>query len=250
VTRILLVDDHPMMRRGMRQLIEMQEGLEVVCEASSGEEAIVLATADEPDMILMDLNMKGMDGIQTVEALRQKGVASCILMVTVSDNDGDVIAALRAGADGYLLKDLEPEELVNALLQARRGQLVLSPQLTRILASTLRDEKAEQQDLTAQLTARETQILGMIAAGNSNKLIGSELGITEATVKVHVKNLLKKLNFRSRVEAAVCAPGLKPLYGLCPIMSSDIVTSICYGHLLQVYVRDGATAQQLLSTPI
>ena len=205
MTSILIVDDHPMMRRGMRQLIEMQEGLQVVAEAGSGEEALALAGKHEPDMILMDLNMKGMDGIQAVEALRQTGVAACIIMVTVSDSDGDVIAALRAGADGYLLKDLEPEELVSALLQAERGQLVISPQLTRILASTLRDEKIERRDLAAELTARERQILGMIAAGSSNKLIASELGITDATVKVHVKNMLKKLSFRSRVEAAVWA---------------------------------------------
>ena len=205
MTRILLVDDHPMMRRGMRQLIEMQEGLQVVAEAGSGEEALALVPVHNPDMILMDLNMKGMDGIQTTEALRESGVTACILIVTVSDNDSDVIAALRAGADGYLLKDLEPEELVSALLQAERGQLVLSPELTRILASTLRDEKADRTDHAAKLTDRERQILGMIAVGNSNKLIGAALGITEATVKVHVKNLLKKLNLRSRVEAAVWA---------------------------------------------
>jgi DNA-binding NarL/FixJ family response regulator len=201
----MLVDDHPMMRRGMRQLIEMQDGLEVVAEAASGEESLAMAASHEPDMILMDLNMKGMDGIQTIEAMRSSGVAACILMITVSDNDEDVIAALRAGADGYLLKDLEPEQLLNALLQAERGQLLLSPRLTRVLASTLREEKTDRRGLAAELTAREQQILAMIAAGSSNKLIARELGITEATVKVHVKNLLKKLNFHSRVEAAVWA---------------------------------------------
>ena len=205
MTRIMLVDDHPMMRRGMRQLIEMQDGLEVVAEAASGEESLAMAASHEPDMILMDLNMKGMDGIQTIEAMRNSGVAACILMITVSDNDEDVIAALRAGADGYLLKDLEPEQLLNALLQAERGQLLLSPRLTRVLASTLREEKTDRRGLAAELTAREQQILAMIAAGSSNKLIARELGITEATVKVHVKNLLKKLNFHSRVEAAVWA---------------------------------------------
>ncbi len=205
MTRIMLVDDHPMMRRGMRQLIEMQEGLRVVAEAGSGEEALALAEANKLDMILMDLNMKGMDGIQTVEALRKNGVAACILMISVSDNDEDVIAALRAGADGYLLKDLEPEELAEALLRAERGQLLLSPQLTRVLASTLREEVTDRRGLAGELTGRERQILAMIAAGSSNKLIAKELGITEATVKVHVKHLLKKLNFRSRVEAAVWA---------------------------------------------
>jgi len=205
MTRILLVDDHPMMRRGMRQLIEMQEGLEVVAEAGSGEEALTVVATHQPDMILMDLNMKGMDGVLAVEALREKGVDACILMITVSDSESDVIAALRAGADGYLLKDLEPEELTAALLQAERGQLVISPQLTRILARVLREEKTHSNSLTAELTGRERQIVGMIAAGSSNKQIANALGITDATVKVHVKNLLKKLNFRSRVEAAVWA---------------------------------------------
>lgn len=205
MTRIVLVDDHPMMRRGMRQLIEMQEGLEVVAEAGSGEEALTVVATHQPDMILMDLNMKGMDGMRAVEALREKGVDACILMITVSDSESDVIAALRAGADGYLLKDLEPEELIAALLQAERGQLVISPQLTRILARALREEKTQRNSLTAELTGRERQIVGMIAAGSSNKQIASALGITDATVKVHVKNLLKKLHFRSRVEAAVWA---------------------------------------------
>jgi two-component system nitrate/nitrite response regulator NarL len=205
MTRIVLVDDHPMMRRGMRQLIEMQEGLEVVAEAGSGEEALTVVATHQPDMILMDLNMKGMDGIRAVEALREKGVDACILMITVSDSESDVIAALRAGADGYLLKDLEPEELIAALLQAERGQLVISPQLSRILARALREEKPHSNSLAAELTGRERQIVGMIAAGSSNKQIAHALGITDATVKVHVKNLLKKLNFRSRVEAAVWA---------------------------------------------
>lgn len=205
MTRIVLVDDHPMMRQGIRQLLELQDDFEVVAEASNGEEALEKVAQYQPDMILMDLNMKGMDGIQTVDALRQRGETACILMITVSDNDNDVIAALRAGADGYLLKDVEPEELIKAVLAAERGNLVVSPQLTRILARALRDEEPARNHLTAKLTGREMEILKMIAAGSSNKLIARELGISEATVKVHVKNLLKKLNFRSRVEAAVWA---------------------------------------------
>ena len=205
MTTIVLVDDHPLMRKGIRQLIELQDGLEVVAEAGSGEEALRVIAEHQPDMVLMDLNMKGMDGIRTTEVLRQQGVTACILMITVSDNDDDVIAALRAGADGYLLKDVEPEELIHNLSRAERGQLMVSPQLTRILATTLRDEKSARKDPGAELTGREREILAMVAAGHSNKHIAKKLGITEATVKVHVKNLLKKLNFRSRVEAAVWA---------------------------------------------
>jgi DNA-binding NarL/FixJ family response regulator len=203
MTSIVVVDDHPMMRQGIRQLIEIQDDLEVVGEAASGEEALAVVAQHQPDMILMDLNMKGMDGIQTVAALRQQEVTACILMLTVSDNDNDVIAALRAGADGYLLKDVEPEELLKAVGEAVRGQLVISPQLTRVLARTLRQEG--QAENAMQLTARELEILRLIAAGSANKLIARNLGISESTVKVHVKHLLKKLNFRSRVEAAVWA---------------------------------------------
>jgi len=205
MSTVLLVDDHPMMRRGIRQLIEIQEGLEVIGEAGSGEEALALVAGHEPDMIVMDVNMKGMDGIQTVTALRERGVTACILMLTVSDHEEDVIAALRAGADGYLLKDVEPEELVRALVAAERGQTIIAPQLTRILAQALRDERRLEDGETPELTPRELEILRLIAAGSANKLIARELGISEATVKVHVKNLLKKLGFRSRVEAAVWA---------------------------------------------
>lgn len=205
MTSIVLVDDHPMLRKGIRQLIEIQDGLEVVAEAGSGEEALALVGQHHPDMILMDLNMKGMDGIQTVAALRQQGVNACILMITVSDNDNDVIAALRAGADGYLLKDVEPEELLKAIVDAERGQLVLSPQLTQVLARNIRQEADTAPRAASDLTGRELEILRLIAAGSANKLIARDLGISEATVKVHVKHLLKKLNFRSRVEAAVWA---------------------------------------------
>lgn len=205
MTSIVLVDDHPMMRKGIRQLIEIEDGLEVVAEAGSGEEALALAERHHPDMILMDLNMKGMDGIQTVRTLRQRGVDACILMITVSDNDNDVIAALRAGADGYLLKDVEPEELLKAIVEAERGQLVISPQLTQVLARNLRQEAGTGPAAVQDLTAREREILRLVAAGSANKYIARELGISEATVKVHVKHLLKKLNFRSRVEAAVWA---------------------------------------------
>jgi two-component system nitrate/nitrite response regulator NarL len=205
MTSIVLVDDHPMMRKGIRQLIEINDGLEVVAEAGSGEEALEMARQHSPDMILMDLNMKGMDGIQTVVALRQQGITACILMITVSDNDNDVIAALRAGADGYLLKDVEPEELLQAIVRAERGQLMLSPRLTQALARSIRQQSNTAAAAVSQLTGREVEILGLIAAGSANKHIARELGISEATVKVHVKHLLKKLNLRSRVEAAVWA---------------------------------------------
>ena len=200
---ILLVDDHPMLRQGVAQLIELEEGLSVIGEAGSGEDALGLAAELDPDMILLDLNMRGMGGIETLVALRQQGVSACIMVFTVSDEHDDVVAALRAGADGYLLKDTEPEELLRSIVLASQGQPVFSPQLARILAAGVRDHKGDLSALMARLTSRETQILQCIAQGKTNKSIARELNIAEATVKVHVKNLLKKIELRSRVEAAV-----------------------------------------------
>ncbi len=203
--KILLVDDHPMMRRGVKQLLELQDNIEVVGEASSGEEAISLVPVLDPDMILLDLNMKGMSGIETLLFLRKQGVSACIVIMTVSDDYQDVIAALRGGADGYVLKDAEPEELVSAVLDAARGQIVVSPQLTNALAMALRDDTTSPKDIVATLTAREAEILKLVAKGYANKPIASSLSITEATVKVHVKNMLKKLQLDSRLKAAVWA---------------------------------------------
>lgn len=136
--RLLLVDDHPMMRKGVAQLLELEDDLSVVGEAGSGEEALRLAAELDPDMILLDLNMKGMNGLDTLRALREAGVDARIVVFTVSDDKGDVVNVLRAGADGYLLKDMEPERLLEHIRQAATGQMTLSPQLTQILAQALR----------------------------------------------------------------------------------------------------------------
>ncbi|MBT4520424.1 MAG: two-component system response regulator NarL [Halieaceae bacterium] len=205
MTRILIVDDHPLMRQGIRQLLELQAELEIVGEAASGEEALEVVEELDPDMILLDLNMKGMSGIATLATMRERDVNACILMVTVSDNQDDVVTALRAGADGYLLKDLEPEDLLQAICQAAEGQLVVSPQLVNALAVALREDGSSSSEVLASLTQRELQILRRVARGHANKLIARDLDIAEATVKVHVKHLLKKLQLRSRVEAAVWA---------------------------------------------
>ena len=201
VNTILLVDDHPLLRKGVSQLLELEQDLKVIGEASNGADALVLAQDLDPDLILLDLSMRGMDGIETLSALRDAGVSSHIVVFTVSDDRADVISALKSGADGYLLKDVEPDVLVANIHQACSGKMVLSEQLTEILASSFREDKKEQ-DLS-QLTRRELQILKSIAEGLSNKLIARRLDIAESTVKVHVKHLLKKLGFRSRVEAAV-----------------------------------------------
>ncbi len=199
---LLLVDDHPMMRRGIRQLIELENDLCVVGEANNGEEAICMIAELKPDLVLLDNNMPQLNGIETLKRLRDKGYSGKILLFTVSDAEHDVRDAMRFGADGYLLKDMEPELLIDRLREALQGELVVSPALTTVLAQALR---APQSASSLDLTDRERQVLKMIAGGLSNKMVGNKLGITEGTVKVHVKHLLHKLGLRSRVEAAVWA---------------------------------------------
>ena len=200
--RILLVDDHPMMRRGIRQMLELEDDFMIVGEANHGEEALTLIEPLQPDLVLLDNNMPQMNGIQTLRHLRAMNYTGKVLMFTVSDAEDDIRDAMRLDADGYLLKDMEPELLIQSIRDALQGNLVVSPTLTRILAQALRSPHTSSQ---VDLTDRERQVLKTIAAGHSNKVIGHKLGITEGTVKVHVKNLLHKLGLRSRVEAAVWA---------------------------------------------
>ncbi|WP_449430269.1 two-component system response regulator NarL [Pseudomonas putida] len=199
---LLLADDHPMMRRALRQLIELEHDLVVVGEASNGLEACEQVLRLQPDLVVLDNNMPELNGVEALKRLRDLGYAGRVLLFTVSDAEQDVRAAMRFGANGYLLKDMEPELLIDRLRDVLAGSLVISPSLTTVLAQALR---ASHGASSLELTDRERQVLKMIAGGLSNKMIGNKLGITEGTVKVHVKNLLHKLGLRSRVEAAVWA---------------------------------------------
>ncbi|MCF7981743.1 MAG: two-component system response regulator NarL [Pseudomonadales bacterium] len=204
--RILLVDDHPLLRTGVLQLIALEDDLEAVGEASSGEEALTQASNLDPDLILLDLNMKGMNGIETLIALREAEVTSRIVMFTVSDNQEDVVAALQSGADGYLLKDMEPDDLIKKIRLAANGQLVLSSELTELLALAIQSKSRKDNKVDIRsMTKRERQILKLLSAGMTNKHIARKLDITEGTVKVHIKHLFKKLSLKSRVEAAIWA---------------------------------------------
>jgi len=200
---VMLVDDHPLLIKGLKQLLEFESDIEVVAEASNGASAVKEAVEHDPDLIILDLNMQGMDGIQTLKSMRKEGVTSRIVILTVSDQDEDVVASISAGADGYLLKDMDPEELLEQLRRALNGKMVLSAALTEVLATAIRKPASRQQADINNLTNREYEILTLIAKGMSNKVIARELGISDGTVKVHVKHLLKKLGLRSRVEAAV-----------------------------------------------
>lgn len=202
---ILIVDDHPLFRKGVIQLIQAAPEFRFVGEAASGREGIQLAHSLQPDMILLDLNMQDMNGVEVLKAIKDAELDARVIMLTMSDHADDLMAALQAGADGYLLKDMEPEDLMQQLGEAARGKITISERLTQLLVASLR-EKSRPASLTeAGLTEQENRILEHLIAGKSNKLIARDMGIAEGTVKVHVKHLLKKLNLRSRVEAAVWA---------------------------------------------
>ncbi|WAF95339.1 two-component system response regulator NarL [Aeromonas sp. BC14] len=198
---VLVVDDHPLMRKGIVQLLALEENIEVVGEASNGTDAVAMAKESEPDLILLDLNMKGLSGLDTLKALRTEEVTSRVVILTVSDARQDVVALLKAGADGYLLKDTEPDMLLAQLADVMTGKQILSEPL-RLYLENIYELDHLQQKLES-LTRREMQILREIAKGLSNKQVASVLHISEGTVKVHVKSLLKKLEAQSRVEAAV-----------------------------------------------
>lgn len=193
-----------MMRRGLRDLLDLEDDLETVGEAGNGEDAIRLAQEVEPDLILMDLNMPGIDGLETTRRMRDADIDARIIMFTVSDEQGHVLEALRNGADGYLLKDMDAEQLIEQIRIAATGRMALSPEVTQVLAEAIRVRpKPTGQVQFSSLTKREKDVLRLIARGQTNKMIARKLAISEGTVKVHVKNLLHKLGLRSRVEAAV-----------------------------------------------
>lgn len=198
---ILVVDDHPLMRKGIVQLLALEENFNVIGEASDGVEALSLAKEHEPDLILLDLNMKGMSGLDTLKALRAEDTSSRIVILTVSDNKQDVIRLINAGADGYLLKDSEPDVLLSQLQDVLSGQQAISESIA-VYLDCLHEDNNFQEKLE-KLTKRENQILLEISKGYSNKHVATNLHISEGTVKVHVKSLLKKLEASSRVEAAV-----------------------------------------------
>lgn len=200
--KIMLVDDHPMMRKSLRNLIALEEDMIVVAEANNGREALSLMDQSELDLIILDNHMPELNGIETLKQLREMSFAGKILLFTVSDSSEDVSDALKYGVDGYLLKDIEPDDFIEKLRKILGDELVVSSSLAPVLAKAMstKESKAEKDDT---LSPRELEVITMISEGNSNKMIGNKLGITESTVKVHVKSILSKLGLRTRVEAAV-----------------------------------------------
>ncbi|STO70503.1 DNA-binding response regulator in two-component regulatory system with NarQ or NarX [Avibacterium paragallinarum] len=196
--KVLLIDDHPLIRRGIKQLLELDDTFKVIGDASNGTEGINIALATSPDLIILDLNMKGLSGLDTLKVLREEGIDARIIILTVSDAKSDVFALVDAGADGYLLKDTEPDVLLQQIKLIAQGEIILSDSIKDLLL-----EQRPEQNPIETLTEREMEVLKLIATGLSNKQIATRLFISEETVKVHIRNLLRKLNVHSRVAATV-----------------------------------------------
>lgn len=208
--RVLIVDDHTLFRSGIKLLLQRQEGFEVVGEAGDGLEGIKRAKQLAPDVVLLDLHMPGISGREAVQLIAEEVPGTRVVMLTVSEDAEDLVDCLRAGATGYLLKNIETEFLVDALQRAARGESVMSPQMTGKLVQELRTHPKEAashaQDVEREkLSPRETEIILLLAKGASNKEVARALNVAESTVKIHVQNILKKLNLSSRVQAAVYA---------------------------------------------
>jgi len=202
--KALLVDDHPLFRKGLAELFEHDGRIRVVGVAGSLADARPLL-AQQPDVLIMDLNLPGQDGIEAIRRLREEGLKIPVIALTMSDAEDDMTAALRAGARGYLLKSMEPDEVIEAIARAARGEVVVAPAMTAKLVRLLDGKPDAPGSLMDQLTQREREILDCLTRGKSNKAIAQELAISIDTVKLHVKNVLTKLNLSSRVEAAVYA---------------------------------------------
>lgn len=204
--RILLIDDHALFRIGLQELLQ-RRGINVIGAFGDCQEGIELASREQPDVVLLDMRMPDMSGIEVLQVLREKGLTMPIAMLTTSREESDVINALQGGAQGYLLKDMEPDELINALRAIVGGATIVAQELTGILAKAVQgdNQATAAQDVFSDLTPREAEILCLLADGQSNKVIARNLGISDGTVKLHVKSILRKLNVHSRVEAAVIA---------------------------------------------
>lgn len=208
--RVLLVDDQALFREGLRTLLSLHADIDVAGEAGNGQEALAAAEALHPDVVLMDLRMPVLDGVAATRRLRESGHSARVIVLTTFDDDDTVFDGLRAGAVGYLLKDVSSDKLVEAIRAAARGESFLQPSIAaKVLAEFNRLEERPAPPaapgLVEPLSERELEILGRVAAGDSNKEIGAALYITEGTVKNHVTNILGKLGVRDRTQAALRA---------------------------------------------
>jgi two-component system NarL family response regulator len=207
--RVLICDDHALFRRGLAMVLESEDGIEVVGEASDGDEAVASAEELVPDVVLMDVRMPKRSGIEATRAIAEVLPTARIVMLTVSDEEDDLYDAIKAGAAGYLLKEISIEEVAGAIRQVVDGQSLITPSMaSKLLAeftNLAKKADARQAVISPKLTTRELEVLKLVAQGMSNKEIAAELYISENTVKNHVRNILEKLHLHSRMEAVVYA---------------------------------------------
>jgi two-component system nitrate/nitrite response regulator NarL len=213
--RIMVIDDHTLFRRGVRALLAQEAGFEVVGDAADPSEGAKLAAATQPDVVLLDLHMPGINGMEAIPVLREAAPDARIVMLTVSEDAEDLMACLRAGASGYLLKNIDGDYLVDSIRRAARGESTMSAQMTSKLVRELHAVTQGSSGGAARkapLSPREQEILKLVATGSSNKEVARALGVAESTVKIHVQHILRKLGLSSRVQAAVYAAenGLVP----------------------------------------
>ncbi len=204
--RVLVIDDHTLFREGLEGLL-VRRGIEVVGSLGDGKEGLRLAHALKPDVVLLDMRMPEINGLSILRQLQQDDFEPPVVILTMSSDERDLVEALRNGARGYLLKDMEPDDLVLALREIIAGKSVVAPNLTHVLARVVQGDTPPEPESSPidDLTPRETEILSLLAEGQSNKVIARNLGISDGTVKLHVKAILRKLGIHSRVEAAVIA---------------------------------------------
>jgi two-component system nitrate/nitrite response regulator NarL len=205
VSRIVLVDDHTLFRKGLAELLEREGVVSVAAITGNPDEVPELLRQHRPDVLILDLNLGGADGINVMQQLRSDGFDLPVLMLTVSEAEEDLARALRSGANGYLLKSMEPDEVLDAIVRAGRGETVVAPAMTAKLVKLLDHKDSNEVSLLETLTQREREILTHLSKGESNKAIARQLDISYDTVKLHVRHILAKLNLSSRVEAAVFA---------------------------------------------
>lgn len=204
-TRIMLVDDHSLCRSGLTELLEHRGGMSVVAATGNPDLVMPMLREHQPDLLVLDLRLAQTDGLTVLRMIRAGDLDTPVVILTMSDNEDDMSAALRAGVRGYLLKDMEPEEVIDAIGRAARGEMVVASAMMLKFAQILQTgpKGSAMGDLVATLTERELQVLDHVASGQSNKVIAKALDISHNTVKLHVRHIMDKLNLRSRVEAAV-----------------------------------------------
>jgi DNA-binding NarL/FixJ family response regulator len=207
--RLLIADDHELFRRGLRMVLEDEDDIEIVDEAGDGEVAVELAREHAPDVVVMDVRMPGLSGIQAARRIKEEEPGTKILVLTISDEEDDLYDAIKAGANGYLLKEISIDEIANAVRSVHSGQSLISPSMASKLldefAAMIKKEEQKEEVPAPRLTPREMEVLEHVAQGMNNREIAKALFISENTVKNHVRNILEKLHLHSRMEAVVYA---------------------------------------------